>query len=157
ELMVPLTSSPGSPLVVEGVVGVESRATLTEGQLRRTELVANLYQKLSAALRPGALPPEDREALEAWLSTADAIPTFQRLSKRSRDWARRTLDADVVYLCIYDARRHLFRPVGITLSSRVLLRFFQNPHEVTHLGLDQFDPGEAQRLVRQYEASGGAR
>ncbi|HYT91377.1 MAG TPA: hypothetical protein VEL76_21875 [Gemmataceae bacterium] len=158
ELAVPMISSCDQGSVhVEGVVNVQSRARLNEGHLRRAELAVNLFQKLFCALHAKSLTEQDRAALDDLISTVHAMPTFQRLSKRYCEWVREKLDADIVYLCLFDARRDLFRPMGITLKDRVVEQFFEHAEGGTYLGLDRYDDEQRRAAVKHYQESGGAR
>lgn len=127
-------NAPGGPNAAErviGVVNIERNGKLTAEHLHRAELVVFLFQRLRALHHWAAQLPttSDRRAragvLMSDLLRAPSHFNFQSVCKRYCEWVREELTADLVHLSIYDSRRDVFRPMGVTASVDLVKKFLK--------------------------------
>jgi hypothetical protein len=67
---------------------------------------------------------------------------------------KQELLADVVHLCIYDPRVHLFRPMGITVSENNIRQLLRDTQTLANMGLGMYDDSTRKELLKQYTEEG---
>jgi hypothetical protein len=138
ELAVPLRDAQGKQ---EAVIGLNSKTKLESKHVRRVELLIQLYQQLRAVHSSGDLSAiafvEDLQEFGERPGTS-----FQNVAKRFTEWVLKLLDADLVYLSLYQAAHDVFRMMGVSIHQRLLRAWIDHPNELnTFLGtFDNISP-----------------
>jgi hypothetical protein len=129
------------------MVSVMASGTLSADDLWRAALTTHLFEKLARVPRDHPT----QELLRSLQNTGDRIHSFPQLSRALCRWVLELLGADLVYLLLYDARVHVFRPTGITISARNARTFLENPDELDGLGWNG-DDSRGKTPLDRYQA-----